>query len=199
MIGLAHYLVYSDKIYEDEIVTKSGFKLFVGNVRATMDNLTRIGKIIAVKQGNPLGLKVGDDVVCHWNVFKEFIDYKYTVNPSPFCFDQIKHRYYVSEDLIYGVIRDGKFESVGNYCFVKPDVSYKPEKMDSGLIIPKSARKKVNQVSGTLEYSCNDLDERGIKKGDTVYFTEDSDIIFNILGEDLYRMESDWIVAYERT
>lgn len=197
MIGIGYYLVHSDKIYEDEIVTKSGFRLFVGNVRGTMTNLTRMGEIIAVKQGNPLGLEIGDTVVCHWNIFKEFIDYKHTVNPSPFCFDQVNKRFYVSEDLIYGVIRDGKFQSVGNYCFIKPDVSYKPEKMDSGLIIPENAREKVDQVKGTLKYSCPDLEERGMKEGDTVYFTEDSDIVFNIMGEDLYRMEAEWIIAYE--
>ena len=198
MIGTVNYILFSDKIYEEEIVTKSGFKLFLSYESGTLGTLTRGGKIVGLKQGNPLGLKKGDIAICHWNIFKEVIDYNYVTNPSPFCFDQVNHLYYVPEDLIYGVIRDGEFVAVGEYCFVKPDISYKPEKMESGLIIPETARKNVNQVSGTLKYGSPLLEERGIQAGDKVYFTEDSDIIFNIKGEELYRMHSDWIIAYER-
>ena len=77
---------------------------------------------------------------------------------------------------------DGKkWNPVGDYCFVRP-IEKKEDIVLTG--------EKNEELTGELVYGNPKLHELGVRVGDEVGFTPDSEYEFEIEGETLYRMKT---------
>ena len=79
---------------------------------------------------------------------------------------------------------DNKWKSVDKFCFIKPI-----DKEDFYL----ESHGKEQPLVGIVKYTNNLLLSYGIKEGDKVSFKPDAEYEFNIDGEKLYRVFTNWI------
>ncbi|MGA1702525.1 MAG: hypothetical protein ACO393_02905 [Methylophilaceae bacterium] len=90
----------------------------------------------------------------------------------------------VDEQQYYMYKHDGKWKSKDEFCFIKPI-----PKEDSYIQIPG-----VDQpLMGSIRYINNVLLSYGLDVDDIVSFRPDSEYEFNIDGEKLYRVRTDWL------
>ena len=118
-------------------------------------------------------VKCGDIVYVHHNIFRRYYDMKgREKNSSTFFKDEL---YFCSLDQIYMY----NLKPHLDYCFVKP-------------ILNKShlSNSKEQEHFGILKYSNKSLEAVGLKPGDLVIFTPNSEFEFIIEGERLYCMKS---------
>jgi len=118
-------------------------------------------------------VKCGDIVYVHHNIFRRYYDIKgKEKNSSTFFKDEL---YFCSLDQIYMY----NLKPHLDYCFVKP-------------VLNKShlSSEKEQEHFGILKYSNKSLEAVGLKPGDLVIFTPNSEFEFIIEGERLYCMKS---------
>ena len=123
-------------------------------------------------------IKVGDVVYIHHNVFRRYYDIRGNEKNSSKHFKD--NMYFCSVDEIY--MYNGKCNL--NYCFVKPILN------KSNLSVDKE-----KEYFGILKYSNNSLESLGLKPGELVIFTPNSEFEFIIEGERLYCMKSNDIAV----
>lgn len=118
-------------------------------------------------------IKKGDIVYIHHNIFRRWYDQKGRERNSSMYFKD--DLYFCTIDQIY--MYNNKCNL--NYCFVKPI------KNKSYLSVSKE-----KEHFGILKHSNNSLEVAGIKPGELVVFTPNSEFEFIIEGERLYCMKS---------
>ena len=137
------------------------------------DHLTtnRRAKVIALPFGYNGEVSVGDELIVHHNIFRKFYNMQ-GKEVSGFS-HVIDNRYLVGFDQAYLYRRQGKnWKTIENFVFVKPDV-------DSDVCF-----------NGTVVYTNNHLESKGIKCGDKVVFGSFCHHRFNIDNQLLFRMHS---------
>jgi len=126
-------------------------------------------------------VKCGDIVYVHHNIFRRYYDMKgKEKNSSTFFKNEL---YFCSLDQVYMY----NLKPHLDYCFVKP-------------ILNKShlSSEKEQEHFGILKYSNKSLEAVGLKPGELVIFTPNSEFEFIIEGERLYCMKSnDIALTYE--
>tara|TARA_R100000654_G_scaffold1174_1_gene4381 strand:- start:457 stop:1050 length:594 start_codon:yes stop_codon:yes gene_type:complete len=118
-------------------------------------------------------VKCGDIVYVHHNIFRRYYDMKgKEKNSSTFFKNEL---YFCSLDQVYMY----NLKPHLDYCFVKP-------------ILNKShlSSEKEQEHFGILKYSNKSLEAVGLKPGELVIFTPNSEFEFIIEGERLYCMKS---------
>lgn len=124
-------------------------------------------------------IKIGDIVVVHHNIFKKYYDMKGREMSGPCHFKD--DLYIVDIDQMY-LFHDGKkWNPIGDYCFVRP------LEKDKEVILTNQKNK---ELTGELVYGNPKLTELGVKVGDEVCFTPESEYEFEIETETLYRMKT---------
>ena len=133
-------------------------------------------------------IKQGDILLVHHNVFKYYNDmYGRRQSGKSFFKDD---KFFIDETQYYMYKNNSKWYAVEPFCFVAPlpateTYIYKPFS-DEPLM-------------GVMEYTCSSIEKHGIKKGDVVTFTPDSEYEFRFNEQKLYRIRSKNIIAYEPT
>ena len=118
-------------------------------------------------------IKPGDDVYVHHNIFRRWYNQRgQERNSSTFFKDDL---YFAHLDQIYMY----NLKCHLNYCFVKPIKE---------IDILKASKEK--EHFGILKYSNSSLERVGLKPGDLVVFTPNSEFEFIVEGERLYCMKS---------
>ena len=137
--------------------------------------------VVSIPSAFDTSINAGAIVYVHHNVFRRWYDQKGRERNSALYFKD--DLYFCSLDQIY--MYNGKCNL--NYCFVKPikrlnDLSISNEQNHIGI----------------LKYSNSSLDAVGLKPGQLVVFTPNSEFEFIIEGERLYCMKSnDIAITYE--
>jgi len=127
-------------------------------------------------------INIGDTVLIHHNIFRRWYDQKGKERNSATYFKD--DLYFCSMDQIYMY----NYKCNLNYCFVKPIKRVN----DFNTL-------KEKEYFGILKYSNSSLEAVGLKPGDLVIFTPNSEFEFIIEGERLYCMKSnDIAIKYER-
>ena len=123
-------------------------------------------------------IRCGDTIYVHHNIFRRYYDIKGNEkNSGSFFKDDL---YFFSLDQIY--MYNNKCHL--NYCFVKPIKEIKD-----------LYNKKEKDYFGILKHSNKSLERVGLKPGDLVVFTPNSEFEFIIEGERLYCMKSNDIAV----
>ena len=147
--------------------------------------VSRVGVVLETPINGKTGIKKGDEVIVHHNVFRRFNNVRgQEVNGKSF-FEEDK--YFVYPDQVFMYNRNGEWKTLDGFCFVKP---IKNRKLFS--VEPEE------QLIGILKYVDNGLIKNGINNGDLVGFTPDSEYEFIIDQERLYRVPTNSIcIKYE--
>jgi len=145
-------------------------------VNSSIENHKFVSKkavVISVPAAFKTDIKKGDIVYVHHNIFRRFYDVKgREKNSSTFFKNDL---YFCSPDQIYMYNLQPHLE----YCFVKPI-------KEINNIINRSER----EYFGILKYSNSSLEAVGLKPGELIVFTPNSEFEFIIEGERLYCMKS---------
>jgi hypothetical protein len=145
--------------------------------------VSRIGIVMATPNPNPTGIREGDEVILHHNVFRRFRDIRGEEKNSRSYYKN--NMYFVSPDQIFAYKRIIKWIPLNGFNFVKP---IKEDKMFS-INFEKP-------LVGILKYKDPLLTE--VKEGDLVGFKPGAEYEFLIDKEKLYRVPTNLItIKYE--
>tara|TARA_B110000285_G_C15071086_1_gene587987 strand:+ start:535 stop:1098 length:564 start_codon:yes stop_codon:yes gene_type:complete len=141
----------------------------------------RFSNRYAIVEATPISytgpISKGDTLLVHHNVFKYYYDMKGVQKSGRSYFkDQL---FFIEEDQFFLYKKDDQWKAHGKYCFVKP-VEEKASWIKKFV--------KEEPLFGTLRYSNEQLEKLGVKEGDEISFTPQSEYEFTVDGEKLYRM-----------
>ena len=137
----------------------------------------RQGVVVAVPLGYDGPIKVGDILLVHHNVFKFYNDIKGRQQSGKSFFKD--NLFFIENDQFFMYKQDDMWHCHDRYCFVKPVPVKKSYLSKTGTEEP---------LIGTMKYINKELEALGVKVGDEISFTPDSEYEFIVEGEKLYRM-----------
>ena len=138
-------------------------------------NVNRFGVIVALPLNYSGNIQIGDEVVVQHNVFRDWFDSKGVTRKSVCYFKE--NLYFLDEESIFLIFRDGKYISVDYYCFIEPIVEEQ-----------RWIGKVEVEHQGIVKFPNNYLESQGVFAGDRIAFKTDSEYEFEIDGQKLYRM-----------
>ncbi len=137
----------------------------------------RFGQVIALPIDYKGGVKIGDILLVHHNVFKFYYDmYGREKSGKSFFKDDM---FLIDPDQFFLYYQNKKWIAHSKYCFVKPV----PVKKS---FIGKTGKEE--PLVGVMKYINKELLELGVEQGDEISFTPHSEYEFIINDEKLYRM-----------
>ena len=122
-------------------------------------------------------IEIGDILLVHHNVFKFYNDMKGRQKSGKSFFKD--DLFFIETEQFFMYKRDDKWYSYDRYCFVKPIAA-----TESYIKKPFSEE----PLMGIMKYPNEYLLTQGIKEGDLVCFSPDSEYEFTVDEEKLYRM-----------
>ena len=181
---------------EDKIKTESGLELEIAADFDLYNNAKQEGTIFACNQGltDRFGVREGDIIYFHHFVPVSQTMHSYYESQAEEVEGRKMYKAFIPEQ-VYGYTRPGEntVHMISHWNFVEP-IKITPEKTDSGIFLTAFEEEEVFQ-EGILKYINDDLKALGCKPGDRVRFSEDSEYEMNILGQRLWRMRNEDILA----
>ena len=183
MRTINYVIVELDKAYENEVETESGSVI----VNSTIESVSNINRVAKVKSAPSYTmLKEGDEVIVHHNIFRLRNDVKGNVTESNFFIED--NTYFVPLTEIFMYKRDSDWKPLSPFCFVEPIT--KEQKSGFDLSITESTHKGKIKRKGIIRYLNEELLSQGLKEGDTVLFSKNSEYEFDIDGKIHYKMST---------
>jgi co-chaperonin GroES (HSP10) len=160
-------------------------KLIVNSSISNHKFVNREAVVVSVPLALRTNIKVGDTVLVHHNLFRRYYNLKgKSVNSSKYFKDDM---YFASVDQIYMFKRNDKWNTVLDYCFIKPVINKDESKLS-----------KLKNNIGIIKYDNSSLNALKISTGDTVVFKSNREFEFVVDNELLYCMQSnDILIKYE--
>ena len=147
--------------------------------------VNRLAEVIETPLAFKSGIKKGDKVVIHQNVFRTFYDMKGKKKKSRSYFEN--DLYFCSLDQVYLYKNKNGWNTVGDRCFITPI------KSNDSLTLDKERK-----LVGILKYGNKSLEALEINPGDLVGYTPNGEWEFLVEGKRLYCMKSnDIVIKYE--
>jgi len=183
MKGVFDFVVMPKENRYNNTKTIEGKELILNTELQNHNFVSRIGVVMATPNPNPTGVREGDEVILHHNVFRRFRDIRGEEKNSRSYYKN--NMYFVSPDQIFAYKRMVKWIPLNGFNFVKP---IKEDKMFS-INFEKP-------LVGILKYKDPSLKE--VKEGDLVGFKPGAEYEFLIDKEKLYRVPTNLItIKYE--
>lgn len=147
--------------------------------------VSRVGVVISTPIVGKTGIKQGDEVLVHHNVFRRFHDVRGEEVNSKSYFEEDK--YFVFPEQVFMYRRNTEWKPLEGFCFIQP--------LKNKNIFSENPEQ---ELTGIIKYLDNGLVKNGIKKGDLIGFTPDSEYEFIIDNQRLYRVPTNSIcIKYE--
>jgi|TARA_S200002703_G_scaffold111517_1_gene97141 hypothetical protein len=137
----------------------------------------RFAQVISVPISYKGEIKIGDILLVHHNVFKFYYDMQGIEKSGKSFFRN--DLFFIDPDQFFLYYNGSEWRSHSKYCFVKPV----PVKLS---YLNKTGKEE--PLIGRMKFINNQLEKLGVKVGDEISFTPDSEYEFNVDGEKLYRM-----------
>ena len=121
-------------------------------------------------------IKIGDILLVHHNVFKYYNDMRGRQQSGKSYFKD--DLFFIDNDQFFLYKQNNKWYTHDKYCFIKPiktEESFLSKNGEEPLI-------------GVVKYNNRLLEQKGVKEGDRISFTPNSEYPFMLDGEKLYRM-----------
>ena len=183
MKGVFDFVVMPKENRYNNTKTIEGKELILNTELQNHNFVSRIGVVMATPNPNPTGVREGDEVILHHNVFRRFRDIRGEEKNSRSYYKN--NMYFVSPDQIFAYKRMIKWIPLDGFNFVKP---IKEDKMFS-INFEKP-------LVGILKYKDPSLKE--VEEGDLVGFRPGAEYEFLINKEKLYRVPTNLItIKYE--
>jgi len=172
------------KRYDNE--KQVGDKTLIVNASIeSFKSVNNYAEVVATPLAYETGIKVGDIIVIHHNVFRRFYDMRGNQRDSRSMF--IDGLYFVAPDQIYLYGNNKNWKSFNDRCFVVPI-----KNKDSFSL------EKEQELIGILKYGNSSLQALGINPGDLIGYTPGSEFEFVVDDKKLYCMKSnDIVIKYE--
>ena len=147
--------------------------------------VNRLAKVVETPLAFKSGIKKGDIVVIHQNVFRTFYDMRGEKKKSRSYFKN--DLYFCGLDQVYLYKNKNGWNTVGDRCFITPI------KSNDSLTLDKE-----RELVGILKYGNKSLEALEINPGDLVGYTPNGEWEFLVEGKRLYCMKSnDIVIKYE--
>jgi len=147
--------------------------------------VNRLAEVAETPLAFKSGIKKGDIVVIHQNVFRTFYDMKGKKKKSRSYFEN--DLYFCNLDQVYLYKNKNGWNTVGDRCFITPI------KSNDSLTLDKERK-----LVGILKYGNKSLEALEINPGDLVGYTPNGEWEFLVEGKRLYCMKSnDIVIKYE--
>jgi len=147
--------------------------------------VNRLAKVVETPLAFKSGIKKGDIVVIHQNVFRTFYDMRGEKKKSRSYFKN--DLYFCGLDQVYLYKNKNGWNTVGDRCFITPI------KSNDSLTLDKE-----RELVGILKYGNKSLEALEINPGDIVGYTPSGEWEFLVEGKRLYCMKSnDIVIKYE--
>jgi len=186
MRSVFSYLVKPVGDRYDNKISVGGKELIINTSIESFKSVNNLAEVMAIPLAiENTDIKVGDLVIIHHNVFRRFYDIRgKQKNSRAYLMEDL---YFCELDQIYLYKQDGKWNTVGDRCFVKPLKNIDHFKLD-----------KEQRLIGILKYDNSSLNELKINRGDLVGYKPYGEYDFIVEGERLYCMKSnDIVIKYE--
>lgn len=182
--------VHIPKKIKDTIILKNGATLFLAGDYDRFSNRAVSGTVVSVPLKWQDIFREGDEVFYHHTVItgkNRCIDWEEGV----FKVQYTKAHTY--DCLVYLINREGVYTTTNDWVFVKPFDEKREEKIGS-IYIPDLNPPK--QFRGEICF-CNDYveSELGVREGDVIVWSKDSEYAIEVEGVVYYRMKMDDIMA----
>ena len=183
MKGVFDFVVMPKEDRYNNTKTVEGKELILNTELQNHNFVSRIGIVMTTPNPNPTGVREGDEVILHHNVFRRFRDIRGEEKNSRSYYKN--NMYFVSPDQIFAYKRIIKWIPLNGFNFIKP---IKEDKMFS-INFEKP-------LVGILKYKDPSLKE--VEEGDLVGFRPGAEYEFLINKEKLYRVPTNLItIKYE--
>lgn len=180
MNSLFNFIVEPKEGRTTSVKKIDGSELILNTELQNHHYVSRIGIVKNVPMAYKTKINVGDEVIVHHNVFRRFYDVRGKEKNSRSFFNETE--YFLAPDQIFAYKRNGEWNCVQGFCFVKP---FKETEMFS--------TDSEKEGKGIVKYSDGTVD-----KGTSVYFKPGMEYEFFIEKERLYRIPSSQIlIKYE--
>lgn len=189
MEAVNYVIVSLDKAYENEVRTKGDLSVIVNSTIEDVNYINRVATVVAAPSFTML--QAGDKVVVHHNIFRLRNDIKGNVINSNFHIGGDEYFVPLTEVFMYKRLKD--WEALDPYCFVEP-VDKKGNK-GFNLSLNEGSYKGRECNYGIIRHVNKNLSAQGVKTGDKVKFTNNSEYEFNIDGILYYKMSTKDIIA----
>jgi hypothetical protein len=154
-----------------------GVELIVSTSEEDHKFSNRFAEVMETPLGYRGPIQIGDILLVHHNVFKFYNDMKGRQKSGKSFFKD--DLFFIEPDQFFMYKSRGVWNAYDRYCFVKPIPA-----TESYIKKPISEEPLV----GIMKYPNRYLSKQGIKEGDMVCFTPDSEYEFTVDEEKLYRM-----------
>lgn len=155
----------------------AGIELIVSTSEEDHKFSNRFADVIEVPKGYSGPIKPGDELIVHHNAFKFYNDIRGRRRSGrSFLKEDL---FFVDDEQFFMYKSNGEWNALNRYCFVSPLPA-----IDTYIKKPFSEE----PLMGIMRYPNEYLMSRGIKSGDTVCFSPDSEYEFNIDDEKMYRI-----------
>jgi co-chaperonin GroES (HSP10) len=108
------------------------------------------------------------------------------MNGSDYLWSKKEGIYWCPKDFVYARVRKGKVKMLGNWNFIRPIIT-EPPRSESGIYLT-SEPKAFAFRKGIVAHMSDGMKELGLKIGDKIGFSKNSEYDMEIEGEKLYRM-----------
>ncbi len=186
MKSIYRFLIKPKEERYNNTIELNGQELIINTRIETFESVSKNAIVEIVPEAFKTKIKPGDEVIVHHNVFRRFYDMKgKEKNSASFFKDDL---FFCDIEQIYLYKSNDSWKTNLNYCFVKP------LKNDDKMTLEKE-----KPLKGIIKYGNDKLSSSGIKSGDLITFTPNSEFEFIIEGERLYCMKSnDIAIRHER-
>lgn len=184
--AINNVLVHVPESFESTLKTRSGLSFLKDTYYAGVPDTVRYGLVVS---SGVEGIKENDIVFFHHNIVYEQIGHLKQRVRSDYLVDGEHHIYYIpdGQELMYAIERNGIFQALDGWCFVKQKVTQK----ESDLRYSRKSKEHV----GVVRYPSRSLKKKGIKVGDEVVFKFNSEYVYKIYDELMYRVREPSILA----
>jgi co-chaperonin GroES (HSP10) len=204
-----YFLVKVEKPYEDTIELKNGKRIILNYTFDPLKHARQYGIVYQVPEWLPKGLefdvKIGDKVYFHHMITASTgnvsVDKKFANASSQDLISDNKVRwldeenlYSVHWDFIYARVRGEDIKMLHHWNFVEQKVQDEEEiKSETGIFLKPGVEDI--ELYGYIRHLSDWMKEQGIKEGDEVVFSVNSEYDMKIEGEVLLRMRNEDILA----
>ena len=175
MKSINYLIVELDEAYENEVEVSTGDSVIVNSTIEDISHVKRIATVIEAPDFTIL--KKGDKVIVHHNIFRLRNGLKGEQLESNFFREDNKYFVPLTEVFMYNR-DDSDWNAIDPFCFVEP--IKKKEKQGFDLNPNEDTYKGRVPQHGIMKYPNEELKKQGVKEGDKVFFSKNSEYEFVI-------------------
>jgi co-chaperonin GroES (HSP10) len=188
MATLNYLIVELDVAYNNEVDISENQSLIVNSTIESVSHISRKARVLEAPDF--VILQEGDQVIVHHNIFRLRNDTKGNLTQSNYCLGD--NKYFVPLTEVFMYKRDSDWVCLEPYVFIKPIPLRAEETVLSGI---KKDHKGMEYQKGLVAFNNKNLIDQGVKVGNEVAFSKNSEYEFDIDGELYYKMNTRDILA----